>query len=402
MRQEVGKFPGTNQTMKGMRRITTHYRPAFTLVELLVVIAIIGMLIGLLLPAVQSAREAARRMQCTNNLKQLLLAIHNYHDTFDKLPGHSTGPNANRTAFIQMLPFFEQGARHSDIVSHDDYAVINSNDPYRNETRWLGRIRMLECPSDVGVRDPYRVPNFSDSFVPTNYCFSEADLVQDAYSRPANVRSPFCAEVSRVHGTRWAEDARYSFSAVADGLSNTVFMSERCAAPGTGTERYDNIRGGTARANTWNSPNTPQMCFNRRGSGGMYNASNEGRKGAGSNFAYVGFLNVYFHTILPPNAPSCHNFPDNPSTTGVAGASGGAALLSVSSYHTGGANAALGDGAVRFIPETIDVGTNLNQWFVYYNGTPGAGGTIVGGGPSRFGVWGAMGTINSGESVTLP
>jgi len=105
-----------------MRRITTHYRPAFTLVELLVVIAIIGMLIGLLLPAVQSAREAARRMQCANNIKQLALGLHNYYDVHQALPmglagGHGSGQNTDEGIgwMAVSLPFLEQVALYDSV-----------------------------------------------------------------------------------------------------------------------------------------------------------------------------------------------------------------------------------------------------------------------------------------------
>jgi len=114
-----------------MRRITTHYKPAFTLIELLVVIAIIGMLIGLLLPAVQSAREAARRMQCTNNMKQLALGLHNHYDVHQHLPfgahsaPHDLGsgvPATRDTAYDEgigwiavILPFMEQVALYSSV-----------------------------------------------------------------------------------------------------------------------------------------------------------------------------------------------------------------------------------------------------------------------------------------------
>jgi prepilin-type processing-associated H-X9-DG protein len=367
----------------------------------LVVIAIIGILIGLLLPAVQSAREAARRMQCTNNLKQLLLAMHNYHDTRDKLPGHGTGPNANRTAFIQMLPFFEQTARHDEIVSRDDYTLpvtaARANNPYADQAYWHGTITGLLCPSDSGGRAPYSAPGHASHFVPTNYVFSEADWLMNGRGWIGNTRSPFCMAASTRH-TNWGEDAQYSFSAVIDGLSNTVFMSERCASPGTGALRDDRIRSGVAHIDMWRT--RPQGCLDTRGTGGMYRDGTdgrtaiEGRQGSGSNFAYYGVLNVFFHTILPPNAPSCYLTPDNPSTTGVAGM-GGAAMLAATSNHTGGANAAFGDGSVRFIPETIDVGSRLGEWFVYV----GLAGRTTG--PSIYGVWGALGTINGGESASL-
>src|SRR5688572_16964546 len=99
-------------------------RRAFTLVELLVVIAIIGVLVALLLPAVQSAREAARRMQCANNLRQISLAVHNYHDTHKFLPPASTNSNlSGSSAFAAILPYLEQANAYSQY----DFAKGNSD-----------------------------------------------------------------------------------------------------------------------------------------------------------------------------------------------------------------------------------------------------------------------------------
>lgn len=137
-------------------RISVQRNRGFTLVELLVVIAIIGILIALLLPAVQAAREAARRTECTNKVKQLALATHNYHDTYKCLPMNNvplSSPGANGFSWITMtLPFFEQGSLHDQI----DFKVplidtANSN----NRTLVQEPIDALLCPTDPtpGVRN---------------------------------------------------------------------------------------------------------------------------------------------------------------------------------------------------------------------------------------------------------
>lgn len=114
-------------------------RRAFTLVELLVVIAIIGILVGLLLPAVQAAREAARRMQCQNNLKQMGLALHNYHDTYNSFPGGTTingpccGTPAQMTWAIAILPFIEQ----SSIYNQYDSRLSPGYTRRRNQNRGI-------------------------------------------------------------------------------------------------------------------------------------------------------------------------------------------------------------------------------------------------------------------------
>ena len=138
---------------------------AFTLVELLVVIAIIGILIALLLPAVQAAREAARRMQCTNQLKQLGLSVHNYHDTYKACPVSGIGGSENHSPFVGLLPYFEQTARFELLSS----VGFNAN-PYGSNRAFFGKLNLLACPSDgqtssIGEND----------YTPSNYCFSLGD-----------------------------------------------------------------------------------------------------------------------------------------------------------------------------------------------------------------------------------
>src|SRR5688572_30214591 len=131
---------------------TTRHRSGFTLIELLVVIAIIGVLIALLLPAVQAAREAARRAQCTNNLKQIGIGLHNYHDANDALPW-GQGPLGwnDWSSLSLMLPYVEQRAMFSALnFDRRDAAGNDYADPGRSENRTVIRstINVFLCPSD--------------------------------------------------------------------------------------------------------------------------------------------------------------------------------------------------------------------------------------------------------------
>ncbi len=222
-------------------------RTAFTLVELLVVIAIIGILIALLLPAVQAAREAARRSQCTNNLKQLGLALHNYHDTFKKVPpaGFDYGwasnagnyeqdtPNKlykNHSSLTHLLPFMEQQAIHDQFnfaQASCDY-MRNSGRPMAGSPIASGnaalvgtRINAFLCPSDSGD-----VLSSTGAYAPatgyrgmkTNYDFSVDN----------GNRANFNLWAHTALGSRFmfGENSDCDFAAILDGTSNTVALAE--------------------------------------------------------------------------------------------------------------------------------------------------------------------------------
>ena len=361
----------------------------FTLVELLVVIAIIGILIALLLPAVQAAREAARRMQCTNQLKQLGLAIHNYHDANNYLPGHGTGPRQNYSAFVPLLPFFEQGARYSEITSHDQYSETDNAITTTNHCQdtdfswWKSPMKDLICPSDSESGSVYVAPGHTNPYAPTNYVFSEADYVRADLGAPNNTRSPFGMRPSShlLWPTGYGSCARGGFSVVSDGLSNTIFMSERCAKPGGWSTRYDKIKGGLGYYNGW--ANKPSLCMATKGTNGNYNTDvSEGWDGQGTNWANYRIYYVMFNTILPPNAPTCFRSNDR-------------GIFPPTSFHTGGVNVLYGDGSVHFVSETISNVTSgvTDPWFLYAGGQES--------GVSPFGAWGALGSVNGGESTSL-
>ena len=364
---------------------------AFTLVELLVVIAIIGILIALLLPAVQAAREAARRMQCTNHLKQWALAIHTYHDASKGFPGGGNGAYCNRTAFVPLLPFVEQTARYSEITARD--AIDPDHSPYHDHAWWKGIISTLLCPSDGNSGSGYTpTGHTTGAFVPTNYCFSEADYVAYDYGKAGNIRTPF--GMGRITDPRWAGESwgqcsRYNFASVTDGLSNTMILSERIASPGDGTQILNSLKGGVAGRgfDTWNK--YPIECKETRTGGNSYSWP-EPTGGQGTNFAYYKYNNGYFHTIIAPNGASC-SWTDN-------GAIGTwASILPPTSNHTGGVNCAAGDGSIHFVSDTIHDG-DLTQWFGYLSG---AGSYVNCTGASKFGPWGNLGAMNSGQSVSF-
>ncbi|MDR1480794.1 MAG: DUF1559 domain-containing protein [Planctomycetaceae bacterium] len=379
----------------------------FTLVELLVVIAIIGTLIALLLPAVQAAREAARRMQCSNKLRQFGLAIHTFHDSNNAVPGHATGPNLNRTAFVMMLPFFEESSRYEQIVDHDDYSVTESNNPYGDYTWWKGKMNILLCPSDAGGLKPHTIVDSSTGLtpihttgplIPTNYVFSEADFLIDYHGYFGNNRSIFGLVDTPLWASYWGEDAKRPFDNITDGLSNTIVMSERCASPGNGDNLATNqnklIKGGIAKLDVTTA--TPMECMQTKGSNGTYNSTvTDARNGSGTNFAYYRLHNVFFHTILPPNAPSCAKYGTNYATLRLSPTGQYGSLLPPTSFHSGGVNVCMADASIHFINENIDYGDLTS---VPYNRTTTNPPTSI----SPFGIWGALGSINGNEAKSIP
>jgi prepilin-type N-terminal cleavage/methylation domain-containing protein len=202
-------------------------KTGFTLIELLVVIAIIAVLIALLLPAVQQAREAARRTQCKNNLKQFGLALHNYHDVYSNFPffgggtgNLSSGGQRSRLSGIAcLLPFVDQTGVYQEIQS-----LPGDNPPYNNNLPWTRVISVMQCPSDSGQQDPNNAANTRGK---KNYMFCAGDshagngCARPAFPVPTRSRGMFAALT--CYGIRDAQD----------GTSNTIAMAEMVAASST-------------------------------------------------------------------------------------------------------------------------------------------------------------------------
>ncbi|MCC7338005.1 MAG: DUF1559 domain-containing protein [Pirellulaceae bacterium] len=296
------------------------HRRGFTLVELLVVIAIIGILVGLLLPAVQAAREAARRMQCSNNLKQLGLAMHTYHDAHKKFPMQyykdpsrgSDGPIWGWGAFL--LPFVEQGNLSNALqVGSVGLNVVMDNAVLRQQV--LVPQSTYVCPSDPG---PNMIDMAAENQVPAQSSSGSRYLTDTAGNKYAQPKSnyvmiqdkyregPLCngsGSVPATHSQYDGTGAGNSCTGIrdfTDGTSNTVMISERAT-----TLKGRNLGASTvfgAYRHGWGSSTILHVTGDQ-----------------GINDALYGLLN-----------------------TGI------------SSTHTGGAQFALGDGSVRFISESVD------------------------------------------------
>jgi len=342
-------------------------RSGFTLIELLVVIAIIGVLIALLLPAVQAAREAARRAQCTNNLKQIALSMHNYESATGSFPWTQgvctarfptvyngqmpwTGGNGDEwaqfSAFTMALPYMEQTPI---------YNAINFNFGVQPFTLWgvdvcqgtaiTQTINSFICPSDQGVgRCNYRVSNG------TNW---------DWWSRPPGtgpLTRPQPGGILNI-GT---------IAAITDGLSNTLMASERLRGTGiTGDPMLPgNVVVGEPTA-TWGMPtylvNNPQdyQYFSQTylPACQAYAKANIGN--AGNIWAYGGLTwasGDYTDTVMNVTTTPNSKFPD---CSGWGGIGAGIGNYGPRSHHPGGVNAAFADGSVKFVKDSV----NQMTWF---------------------------------------
>lgn len=361
--EECMKHPGSTK------------RRAFTLIELLVVIAIIAILVALLLPAVQQAREAARRTQCKNNLHQLGIALHNYHDVYNKFQAGTGGTdNGSDTSnwsrlggLPALLPYIEQSAMYQQMMAGGvlpgSTTTWNANGPapWRDDYPvWRNKLAALQCPSESS-----RGPGWP-AIGRTNYAFCFGDtIIENNQSGNWNASRP----IRGMFGLQTS----FGFRDMPDGTSNTIMMGEICVA--TENNRAD-YRGNVV---TFDASANPSLCLaqvqNQEYLPSLTLRAWRGDRWPEGNCSSTGFL-----TILPPNSPSC-------SSDG-GGWDGGWGLYSAASRHVGGAQVLMGDGAVRFVSENIDCGNKSAP-------DPNSSG----GGRSPYGVWGALGTRGAGEVV---
>ncbi len=362
-------------------------RRAFTLVELLVVIAIIGVLVGLLLPAVQAAREAARRMSCSNNFKQIGLAIQNYHSSFNQIPTHGSGtkhptgrgyltigtaaaPGGNSylrlSYLVGILPFIEQQALWEQIsnpyVSTNGVwqamgplptlsiadILANPYDP------WMTNIVSYRCPSDPGEGLPNMGrTNYAACWGDSSHATQDSETVIDANG---NVNATGTSYVIAAQRGAFVYRKKMKFRDVLDGLSNTIFCGEiitnlgdfdiRSTAVGRGTRtaaQWD--VGGALRCRDAIDPLRPGFWKVAPAPGALPAENNEesrGSKWMAANILYTGF-----HTILGPNTETCHHGNRHQEY-----------ITSVSSRHSGGAHVLMGDGAIKFVTDSIDAGNS--------------------------------------------
>jgi len=313
--------------------VKSRLRIGFTLIELLVVIAIIAILIALLLPAVQQAREAARRTQCKNNLKQIGLALHNYHDVYGVFPpGRTRNPpladawyTGNLVWSARILAQIDQAPLYNQIDWNRGWGVSNldGNSGTANTAVRASIIPGYLCPSDPargGVS--WKAPDGTLVTGPT---------LTDAYGRLSYVGNAGSGTTESANGNgMFGTNSKFGLRDMLDGSSNTLAVSE-------------GIIGHPFLGATGEDPSgTPPYCPT---TGTAVTGQND-QRGHSWFWAYRAGV-AMFSTGITPNWQKTWDC--NATSAGIHRA--------VRSYHTGGVHALLGDGSVRFISENIDATT---------------------------------------------
>ncbi|MFK7777011.1 MAG: DUF1559 domain-containing protein [Gimesia sp.] len=282
----------------------------FTLIELLVVIAIIAILIALLLPAVQQAREAARRSTCKNNMKQIGLALHNYHDTFRTFPSsHIRGPVDSWTTsqigwLARILPYMDQAPLFNKI----DWEIQPGNTGTANIEAMNYELPAYRCPSDPGNRGT----TGQSGYGPTNYVACSAN--SGSFSAGGSNFANNGRSVMFLNSATKMRD-------ITDGISNTMISSEcKVGHP------YVGINATSSTVCT----GTPTVKL--RGYSWFFGQA---------------MMAWSYTTLIGPNS----------DFTECASSTGGPALMGARSPHVGGVHVLLGDGRIRFISENIHLGT---------------------------------------------
>jgi prepilin-type N-terminal cleavage/methylation domain-containing protein/prepilin-type processing-associated H-X9-DG protein len=310
-------------------------RRGFTLIELLVVIAIIAVLIALLLPAVQAAREAARRMQCTNNLKQLGLAMMNYHTTVGSFPigrmglgftyPNSSDPN-RRTWTFSIMPYLEQG---------NVYAATNFSVSWyllHNSTAYLGMVSAFHCPSDPNSLELDQ-SSLSTYHYMGNYVVNWGNMHWGQDQNPNRSRPPGgypnpwtnapLGDTVLFVGAPFTGNSTHDISYFIDGTSNTLLMSEVVV----GVDKDGTLAGEDSRGDVYNDGEGQSMFMTY----------------TGPNSTYPDWFPTYCTYPYLTNPPCKKSGPS---------------FCAARSRHPGGVNALFGDGSVRFTKDSI----NLQNW----------------------------------------
>jgi prepilin-type processing-associated H-X9-DG protein len=356
-------------------------------------------------------------MQCSNKVKQLALAGHNFHDANNRFPNYTNDPQFSTrrlqhfTFYYSLLPFLEKTAVYDQVMALSPGTTGASVSAANTNTTAVHAVTrckwdFLLCPSDSN----HSKWTSGDDLV-SNYLGSLGDLVVRignagfAISKRSWLRQGFYeAAGTRTDSVR--SGAEVTFDTIIDGTSNTVMFTEGVvwdkSPHGTASANYkSNMAAGSNR--TLDLNRVPNECLGAKGSnnsmasGWTTHVDSESKPGFRAQVGHSTYGNAVF-TLLPPNSPSC--------TTATQWWGG----RSASSYHTNGVNAAFLDGSVHFINETINT-KNFDVKIDFPSGTrdapsvpiaANAGANVAAGEKFSYGVWAELGSISGGEAVQLP